>query len=118
MQLTPPAMQAQLAGSQPRTRRSSAQAPQSHSKTQMQLTVPLLPYLLGPLNATEKSSQQFNVALHGAQISEETLVPSYVIEQLQLQLMPADNSICYCYCLNSMQAAAHIPAIVLRGASA
>ena len=37
----------------------------------------------------------------GAQISEET---SYVIEQLQLQLMLADNSICYCYCLNSMQA--------------
>ncbi len=46
----------------------------------------------------------------GVQISEETLVPSYVIEQLQLQLMPADNSICYCYFLNSMQAAAHIPA--------
>ncbi len=58
-------MQARLAGSRPRTRHSSAQAPQSHSKTQMQLTVPLLPCLLGPLNAMEKSSQHFNVALHG-----------------------------------------------------
>jgi len=43
----------------------------------------VLPGLLVPLNARGKSSPSL------VQISEETLVASYVIEQLQLQLMPA-----------------------------
>ena len=89
MQLKPPAMQARLAGAQPRTWRSSARAPRSHSKTQMQLTMTLLPYLPGPLIATERNPRSTSMSLCIAQISEETLVPSNVIKQLMLQLMPA-----------------------------
>lgn len=65
------------------------------------------------LNATERNPRSTSMSLciaAGAQISEETLVPSYVIEQLELQLMPADDSNRYCYFLNSMQATAHISA--------